>query len=95
MIILTINNTTTIMNLCQYKNLLGEPGTGFHAQRFLGFALWDIVGTFVFGWILSKFIFRSQAGLWGFAKSSIIMFALGTFLHYMFCVDTAFMKIFK
>jgi len=72
--------------LCQFKNILGKPGEGIHSYRIMGFALWDIVGTVGLGWILSKFI------SWNVLKSTIFMFLFGTFLHWLFCVDTAFMK---
>jgi uncharacterized membrane protein (Fun14 family) len=77
------------MNICQYKDILGKPGQGFHKNRFLGFALYDILGTIGLGIIVS-YITR-----WSYLKSILIMFLLGIFFHWLFCVDTAFMRMFK
>lgn len=72
---------------CQYKNILGAPETGFHASRLFGFATMDVIGTFGLAWALSKFTGQK------FWKSLIFMFTLAQCLHWMFCVDTAFMKL--
>jgi hypothetical protein len=75
------------MSLCKYKNILGIPNQGIHKTRILGFAFWDIVGTILLGMFLSQYtelsVLTSIAGL----------FILAQVLHYVFCVDTAFMKI--
>ena len=75
-----------IFKLCQYKSILGDPGTGFHSTRIMSFALWDIVGTIVMSWVLSKYSKMS------FVKSTVVMFAVAVLLHWLFCVDTTFMK---
>ncbi len=72
---------------CQYKDILGMPGKGFHKPRLFGFAALDTIGTFVIAWVLSKY---TRQKLW---KSILFMFILAQFLHWMFCVDTAFMSI--
>jgi hypothetical protein len=75
------------MSLCQYKYSLGIPGQGFHKQRIFGFALFDIIGTAVLAWILSKYT------SYRFIPILIVLFLIGTMLHVLFCVDTTFVKI--
>ena len=72
---------------CPYSNILGIPGQGVHAQRFYGFALNDTLATLVAALLTSLFF-----------KVPILYSILGWFiggevLHYVFCVDTAFMKM--
>jgi hypothetical protein len=81
--------------LCQFRNLLGKPNTGFHKQRFLGFALYDILGTIGLGILVSYITGKVPFLKWSYFKSILIMFLLGVFLHWLFCVDTAFMRLFK
>ena len=73
---------------CKFKNLLGEPKKGFHSTRLFGFAAYDILVTIALGWGLSK-ITKSSSLL-----SIAGMFILGQILHYVFCVETVFMKLF-
>jgi len=68
------------------KHSFGEPNTGFHATRIMGFALYDIVGTIVLAWLFSYFTHFS------FLYSLIGMFVIGEILHWWFGVKTAFLK---
>ena len=70
------------MNLCQYKDILGEPNKGFHSIRLFDFAILDILGTFLLAYILYL-----VTGL-NYLVSTIIMFIIAIFLHWLFCVDT-------
>ena len=72
--------------LCAYKDALGAPGTGFHETRLLGMAAWDLLGTLVIAWLISRI-----------AKMNVIvvfvmLMLLAEMTHYAFCVDTAVMK---
>lgn len=67
--------------LCQYKHSLGVPGQGIHSTRIFGFAFWDIFFTIIVGYYF------------GGIKGVILLFLLGTFLHWLFCVETAFMVL--
>lgn len=40
------------MKLTDFKDKFGLPGEGVHKQRIYGFALMDIIGTFIFALIL-------------------------------------------
>lgn len=71
------------MDLCKYKNSLGEPGKGFHEDRLGPFAKWDVVGTIVIVLILII--------VFGFSpvKTLLTVSVLTVFLHWIFCVPTA------
>ena len=79
------------MNLCRFKDTLGEPGVGFHAARIGPFALWDTVGTLAIAYLLNWSLGGSPVK--DFAKIAFGLFIFGQFLHWLFCVDTAFMKM--
>lgn len=66
-------------------------------QRFIGqtkqmfpynFALYDIIGTIIVSYVISRYF------KYNFILSLFILFLLGTFLHIIFCVDTAFLRLF-
>jgi hypothetical protein len=71
--------------LCQYKDILGKPGQGFHEARIIGtdFALWDTVGTLI---LMLCFILLGYNPI--LVILSISAIAIG--LHWLFCVDTTF-----
>ena len=75
------------MNLCKYKNILGKPKEGIHSYRFFGFALADIILTFIGAFFISYFSKIS------FLYSLIGFFILGIILHKLFCVRTTLDKI--
>lgn len=66
----------------KYKDALGKPNEGFHSTRFLGYALYDILGTILIGLLISKF-FNLSVG-----KTILFLFLLGLLLHLMFGVNT-------
>jgi hypothetical protein len=72
---------------CPYANILGVPGEGVHAQRFMGLALNDTLATIVAALLTSWFFNVS------FLYSLFGWFALGELLHYAFGVNTAFLKM--
>jgi hypothetical protein len=73
--------------LCEYKNIFGVPGEGFHKDRILGFAFWDLFGTFIIGLFINQY-FGVDAVL-----VFIVLLFITVFLHWLFCVDTAFNKM--
>lgn len=76
------------MNLCQYKDALGEPRKGFHSIRLFDFAVLDIVGTFILAYLLSLFIRMVFGYNLNYIISVIFVFCLAIFLHWLFCVNT-------
>lgn len=69
------------------KHTFGEPGTGFHATRIGGFALYDTLGTILIALLFSYFT-RIPV-----LYSIIGWFVAGELLHWYFGVETAFMKM--
>lgn len=70
------------MNLCKFKNILGEPKKGIHKYRFLSLAIVDVVFTILGGFLLA-IIFKTK-----FLDTTISLFLLGIILHRLFCVNT-------
>jgi hypothetical protein len=72
---------------CPYSTLLGVPGEGIHAQRFLGLALNDTLMTIAAA-VLTSYFFSITL-----LTSLIAWFVAGEVLHYIFGVNTAFLKM--
>jgi hypothetical protein len=70
------------MNLCKYKNALGEPNKGIHSYRLFGIAIADVIMTILVAYLISYFFNIS------FTYTAIILFILGIILHRLFCVRT-------
>ena len=75
------------MNLCKYKNMLGEPGKGIHSYRLFGVAIADVIMTIIGAYIISFFMKTS------FLHTLFILFILGIILHHIFCVRTTVDKL--
>jgi hypothetical protein len=75
------------MDLCQYKNILGEPDKGIHSYRFMGVAIADVILTFIGAFLISYF------NKFSFIYTLICLFLLGIILHKIFCVRTTIDKI--
>jgi hypothetical protein len=76
------------MDLTQFKNIFGKPNEGPHRYRFCGFAIVDVLATIVFAYYLSKYLNKD------FKLVLLLFFIFGEFLHYIFGVQTAFIKLF-
>jgi len=72
---------------CPYANILGVPGEGVHAQRFMGLALNDMIATIVAA-LLTSWIFN-----FSIVYSLVLWFIAGEVLHYAFGVNTAFLQM--
>ena len=72
---------------CPYAHVLGVPGEGVHAQRFMGLALNDTLATVVAA-LLTAWFFNIS-----FLYSFIGWFVAGEILHYALGVNTAFLKM--
>lgn len=75
------------MDLCKYKNILGEPGKGIHSYRLFGVAIADVTMTIIAAALISYFLKYS------FVTTLIILFILGIVLHKIFCVKTTIDKL--
>jgi hypothetical protein len=76
-----------MVDLCKYKNALGEPGKGVHSYRIFGVAIADVVMTLIGALILS-YLFN-----WPFLYTAVGLFILGIILHRLFCVRTTIDKV--
>ncbi len=85
--------------LAKYKHSLGVPKKGFHEKRIGPYAFNDMIGTVFIALILTFFIKPlkymknlkyNESFLLNFLINLIIIFIIGELLHYLFCVDTAF-----
>ena len=75
------------MDLCKYKNILGEPGKGIHSYRLFGVAIADVIMTIIASALISYFLKYS------FITTLVILFILGIVLHKLFCVKTTIDKL--
>lgn len=76
------------MSLCKFKDIFGKPGQGVHEKRFMGLAAFDLFGTILIAVLIAYSLDAS------FIIVFFIIFVLGELLHLLFCVDTAFIKLF-
>jgi hypothetical protein len=77
------------MNLCKYKNVLGEPGKGVHSIRLFGVAIVDVIMTFILAWVINLFVKTN------YLVVLLFCFSLGIILHKIFCVDTTIGNLLK
>ena len=69
---------------CEYKDIFGKPGEGFHSTRLFGMAANDLIGTIIIILIAVAY-FNSYY--------PVLVIPLATvFIHKLFCVETAFNK---
>ncbi len=71
-----------MINFCQYKHMLGDPGEGVHRFRILNIAVVDVILTLFLAYAISHFS--------GFSLYYVVpaVFFLGIILHRLFCVRT-------
>jgi hypothetical protein len=72
--------------VCPYASLFGDPYTGIHKTRILGFALVDTVLTVIVA-AFTAWLFNAN-----FALHLLGWLILGEILHYLFGVRTAFLE---
>ncbi len=75
------------MKLCSYRNMFGAPNNGVHSYKLLDIAVVDVVFTILAAYLISMYT------KYTFLLTSISLFALGIFFHYIFCVETTIAKI--
>ena len=79
--------------LSQYKNILGEPGKGFHSRRLFGMALYDIIGTILIALIWAYI--EGDNSPQNLSYIFFIVFIIGQIFHIIFGVDNSFIKWLK
>jgi hypothetical protein len=78
--------------LCKHKDIFGVPKEGIHKPRFLGMAFWDLFFTLV-GACLIVWGFKRKFNVMNVSIAFVGLFLLGQFLHWLFCVKTAFLRM--
>jgi hypothetical protein len=71
-----------MFNLCRYKHIFGDPGTGIHSIRVFDIAIIHVFTTLAFAYLFSYFL-----------KIKLLycivgLFLLGILCHRIFCVRT-------
>jgi hypothetical protein len=74
------------MNLCKYKNIFGEPGTGVHSIRLFNIAIVDLTLTVLLAYFISKAIKKN------FWVILILTLLSGIVVHRLFCVNSTINK---
>lgn len=72
---------------CKYKNVLGEPGKGVHSYRVFNLAIVDVVLTILGGYLIS---WAFETSFW---LTTLVLFLIGIWAHYVFCVETTLNKL--
>jgi hypothetical protein len=75
------------MNLCEYRNIFGEPKTGVHSIRFFGIAFVDFVVTLAVAYLIHL------GTAYSFWKVAAVLIAVGVVAHRLFCVRTPLTKL--
>lgn len=80
------------MDLCKYKDILGEPGKGIHSYRLPipgipeGIAIVDVILTFLLAAFVS-WVFNLN-----YLLVLVVLVVVGVILHRVFCVKTSLDK---
>lgn len=75
------------MDPINYSEMFGKPGEDFHKERIFGFALYDILGTLIIAYIISKYNKETP-----FYMVLFYLFVFAQILHVLFGVETEFIK---
>lgn len=75
------------MDLIQFKDVFGAPGTGIHSYRVFNIAIVDVLGTFALAALIKK-----AKPNWQFSRISIGLFVSAVIIHRIFGVNTTINK---
>ena len=81
------------MNLCKYKNIFGEIGTGAHSIRIFNIAIVDVILTILGGILIQTILLQWFHIYIELTIVLVSLFILGIILHRMFCVRTTVDKL--
>lgn len=78
-----------MVDLCQYRDIFGQVGTGIHSYRIFDIAVVDLLATVFLG-VLLKGIFTIKLDLvW-----VVLFFILVSIpIHMLFCVETRLVRL--
>jgi len=74
------------IRLCKYRDVFGKVGEGVHSYRLFNIAIVDVLATIISAYLIS-YVFSLS-----FIKTLILLFLLGIFFHWLFCVETTVNK---
>lgn len=80
--------------LCQYKDLLGKPGTGIHSFRIFDIAIVDLLVVLLFGGLITWILYKKGSKKvkhnikWYLLGISVALILLGIIVHRVFCINT-------
>lgn len=74
---------------CPYKDVFGKPNTGVHAYRMFNIAVVDVMATLLLAFVIARWLRVS------FVWTFVVLFIVGEWMHYMFCVDTTVIRWMK
>ena len=81
---------------CKYRDALGKVGEGAHSYRFLDIAIVDVVLTLLLALVTQLFLramFKIEnVPLW---LIFLVWLIVAEILHYIFCVETTFIKFMR
>ena len=81
------------MNLCKYKNIFGELGTGVHSIRICNIAIIDVILTILGGMLIQTILLQWFHIYIELTIVLVSLFILGIILHRLFCVRTTIDKL--
>ena len=70
------------INLCDYKDIFGNPYEGLHSYRVFDIAIIDVLLV-----LITVYLYTSYTGQ-SFFECLIVAFVIGIILHRIFCVRT-------
>ena len=71
-----------MLDLCKYRDIFGQVGTGIHSYRLFGFAIVDVGGTVAIALLIARF-FKINVYV-----VLLFSFAVAILVHRAFCVNT-------
>jgi len=83
-----------MVDLCDYKDIFGKPREGAHSYRILDIAVVDFLLTIVLAYI-TTLLFKRNGKNVNFFYSLAMWLVIATFLHWLFCVDSTFVRWLK
>jgi len=78
-----------MVNLCQYRDVFGQVGTGVHSYRLFDIAIVDLLATILLGVILQR-IFDIQLDL---VWIILLLILVSIPIHMLFCVETRLVSV--
>jgi hypothetical protein len=73
-----------MVNLCQYRDVFGQVGTGVHSYRLFDIAIVDLLATILLGVILQRIFDIKLDLVW----IILLLILVSIPIHMLFCVET-------